>query len=258
MRDDWNPGAYDAFRDFRLRPALDLLARVPDSLPEGDVVDLGCGSGAAGPALRARCPGRRLIGVDASPAMLEAARAGEAYDMLAEADVSSWRPEALPALIFTNAVLHWLPEHGKLIPRLAGLVARGGCLAVQMPRQSDAPSHRLIREVAARLFPATFDWSDWTPPVAAPEAYARLLAPLGAADVWETEYVQRLPAAAEGHPVRLFTQSTAVRPLAERLGAEERAAFVAAYDAALAEVYPAEADGTVLMPFRRLFFVLTL
>jgi trans-aconitate 2-methyltransferase len=42
----------------------------------------------------------------------------------------------------------------------------------------------------------------------------------------------------------------------ERLDAERRR--LAAYDAALADVYPAEADGTVLMPFRRLFFTLTL
>jgi trans-aconitate 2-methyltransferase len=94
--------------------------------------------------------------------------------------------------------------------------------------------------------------------VAAPEVYARTLAPLGAAEVWETEYLQRLPASDEGHPVRLFTQSTAVRPVAEVLSRDERAAFLAAYDAALAEAYPGEADGTVLMPFRRLFFVLSL
>lgn len=257
MQDDWSPGAYDAFRDFRLRPALDLLARVPPDLPEGDVVDLGCGSGAAGPALRARFPGRRLIGIDASPAMLAAAGAG-VYDALAEADVAAWRPEAPPALIFSNAVLHWLPDHTTLMPRLAGLVARGGCLAVQMPRQSDAPSHRLIRDVSARLFPGLFDWSGWVAPVAAPEVYARMLAPLGSADIWETTYLQRLPAADVGHPIRLFTQSTAVRPVAERLDETAREAFLAAYDAALAEAYPAEADGTVLMPFRRLFFVLSL
>jgi trans-aconitate 2-methyltransferase len=257
MQDDWSPGAYDAFRDFRLRPALDLLARVPPDLPEGDVLDLGCGSGAAGPSLRARFPGRRLMGVDASPAMLAAARAG-GYDALAEADVGAWRPEAPPAVIFSNAVLHWLPDHAALIPRLAGLVARGGCLAVQMPRQFDAPSHRLIRDVAARLFPDLFDWRGWVAPVAAPEDYARMLAPLGTAEVWETTYLQRLPAAAAGHPVRLFTQSTALRPVAERLDAKAREAFLAAYEAALGEAYPAEADGTVLMPFRRLFFTLAL
>jgi len=50
---DWNPTAYAAFRGLRLRPALDLLAQVPD-LPPGDVVDLGCGNGAAAPALAAR------------------------------------------------------------------------------------------------------------------------------------------------------------------------------------------------------------
>jgi trans-aconitate 2-methyltransferase len=49
-----------------------------------------------------------------------------------------------------------------------------------------------------------------------------------------------------------------VRPVTEALTADEAAAFIAAYDSALAGVYPAEPDGTVLMPFRRLFFVLML
>ncbi|MGY9049331.1 MAG: methyltransferase domain-containing protein, partial [Rhodobacterales bacterium] len=65
---DWNPGAYHRFRGLRLRPALDLLRSV-GPLPEGDVVDLGCGGGAVGPALGQLR--RRLIGVDKSPAMLE-------------------------------------------------------------------------------------------------------------------------------------------------------------------------------------------
>jgi trans-aconitate methyltransferase len=70
MQDDWNPGAYDAFRDFRLRPALDLLARVPGSLPNGDVIDLGCGSGAVGamparPVPRAAAHGHRRLARDA-------------------------------------------------------------------------------------------------------------------------------------------------------------------------------------------------
>lgn len=71
---DWNPGAYARFRGLRLRPALDLLAQVPE-LPPGDVVDLGCGDGAVAEALRARFPDRRLVGVDASPAMLRVAGA---------------------------------------------------------------------------------------------------------------------------------------------------------------------------------------
>jgi trans-aconitate 2-methyltransferase len=85
-----------------------------------------------------------------------------------------------------------------------------------------------------------------------------MLAPLGPAAIWETEYLQRLPASDNGHPVRLFTESTAVRPVTDVLSGGEPEAFLAAYNAALAGVYPAERDGTVLMPFRRLFFVLTL
>jgi trans-aconitate 2-methyltransferase len=190
--------------------------------------------------------------------MLAVARESGAYNELVAADVAEWRPHRPPAVIFSNAVLHWLLDHAALIPHLVELLARGGCLAVQMPRQYDAPSHRLTREVAARLFPERFDWSDWMAPVAPPEVYARMLAPLGFAEVWETEYLQRLPASDKGHPVRLFTQSTALRPVMEVLSHDEEATFLAAYDAALAGVYRSELDGTVLMPFRRLFFILTL
>ena len=251
---DWSPERYARFAGLRLRPALDLLGEV-GVLPAGDIVDLGCGNGAVGPALAARFEGRRRVGVDLSPAMLEAARATGAYDVLIEADAGAWVPEAAPALIFSNAALHWLGDHARLMPRLAGLLAPGGTLAVQMPRQSDAPSHRLLREIGAALFPGRFDDLD-PAPVAPPARYRAILAPLVRARVWERVYPQRLPAPVAGHPVRAFTASTAMRPFLARLTAEEGAAFTARYDAALDAAYPREADGSAAMPFRRLFFVL--
>ncbi|MDP2063686.1 MAG: methyltransferase domain-containing protein [Phaeovulum sp.] len=253
---DWNPEAYARFRGLRLRPALDLLEQV-GRLPKGDVIDLGCGSGAVGPALAARFEDRRIIGIDTSPAMLSEAAATGAYKRCDADDIAIWHPARPPALIFSNAALHWLPDHAALMPRLAALLPPGGVLAVQMPRQHDAPSHRLLRAIAAEMFPDRFDFSLWKPPVMAAPDYARLLAALGRAEVWESEYTQRLAAEASAHPVRIFTQSTAMRPMAEKLGPAEQAAFVARYEAALALAYPAEADGSVFMPFRRLFFVLT-
>lgn len=250
---DWSPGAYAAFRALRLRPALDLLMQCP-SPPPGDIVDLGCGNGAAAAALRARWPKRRLIGVDASPAMLARARG---YDRLIQADAGAWEPEAPPGLIFSNALLHWLPDHAALMPHLAALLPPRGGLAVQMPRQFLAPSHRLLREVAQALFPGRFDFSAYAPPTHDPAFYQRLLAPLGAVDLWQTEYLQRLAPVAQGHAVRHFTGATAMRPIAAKLNVAEQARFIAAYDAALAAPYPAEADGAVLLPFCRLFFVLT-
>lgn len=249
---DWNPEAYARFRGLRLRPALDLLAQV-GGVPAGDVVDLGCGDGAMAAVLRARFADRRLIGVDRSPAMLAQA---QGYDALVEADAAAWWPDAAPALIFSNAALHWLPDHAALLPRLAGYLAKGGVLAVQMPRQFFAPSHRFLRDIAQAMFPDRFDFAHYVPPAATAVEYCEMLAGLGAIDAWETDYIQRLDAAEAMHPVRGFTASTAMRPFAEKLNAAELAAFCDRYDAALASAYPARADGSVLFPFRRLFLIL--
>lgn len=251
---EWNPESYGRFADLRLRPALDLLARV-GALGEGDIVDLGCGSGAVGAVLRARFPDRRLIGVDTSPAMLDKARATGAYDTLLEADAATWRPQSKPALIFSNAALHWVGDHAALLPRLAGLVAEGGTLAVQMPHQNRAPSHRLWLDLVDSHFPGRFD-PDEAPGILDATAYYHLLAPRGALSLWETEYFQVLPPSAEMHPVRQFTSSTFARPVLSALAPEEQAELGSQYDAVMDKAYPRAADGSVLFPFRRLFFTL--
>lgn len=243
---DWDPGAYDRFRDLRLIPALDLMAAV-GSLPGGEIVDLGCGSGAAAGelAVRFRADGRRLIGVDSSRTMLARARETGRYDRLDQVDIAHWEPQDPPALIFSNATLHWLPDHATLLPRLAGWLRPGGWMAVQMPGQNAEPSHATWRELTGHAGAAGIE---------TPERYAEILAPLGTARVWETRYYQDLPPSAEGHPVRIFTSSTYGRPFIE--AADDPAALEAAYDAAMATAYPLREDGSVLFPFRRVFFVL--
>jgi trans-aconitate 2-methyltransferase len=250
---DWDPTRYGAFRDLRLRPALDLLAQVPE-LPSGAVVDLGCGNGAVAADLAVRFPGRTLVGVDSSVAMLDDARDAGHYHRMDQADIARWAPHQPPALIFSNAALQWLGDHTALMPRLVGMLAAGGVLAVQMPAQSDAPSHRLLREVAETMFPGRFLPS--APFVLTAEAYARLLSPLGDVSAWTTVYIQRLRTVSSGHPVRAFTESTAMRPYAGAMTHDEAEAYVAAYDRALADVYPVLPSGEVLFPFTRVFFVL--
>ena len=250
---DWSPEAYGRFRGLRLRPAIDLLMQVGE-LPEGDIVDLGCGSGQVGPALVGRWPSRKLIGVDMSAAMLEEAELVDCYGQLSRADVAEWAPDRPPALIFSNAVCHWLDDHARLFARLAASLCAGGVLAVQMPRQEEAPSHRLIRQIAGRLYGDRFDYARWCPRVSEPLVYAKSLAGLGELNLWEVECFQHLAAAECGHPVRHFTQSTALRPILERLSATETQAFLHAYDAALQTAYPLADDGCATFPFRRLFF----
>ena len=84
MGPEWSPEVYGRHAAPRLRPALDLLGRIPIANAE-TVVDLGCGSGALFPALRARFATARLMGIDSSPAMLERARAVDPDVELVEA-----------------------------------------------------------------------------------------------------------------------------------------------------------------------------
>ena len=141
-----------------------------------------------------------------------------------------------------------------LMPRLASMLARCGVLAVQLPQHGDAPSHRLLREVAAGLFPARAV----PPPSPVRQAgdYAEVLLPLGEVRAWTTDYIQMLDPVPQGHPVRAFTESTAMRPFVEGMSKAEVEAYVSAYDHALAQAYPTLPDGRVLFPFTRVFFIL--
>lgn len=252
---DWNPRAYARFRDLRLRPALDLLNAV-DRMGAGDIVDLGCGAGAMGEPLKARAGSRQVIGVDASPAMLAKARRAAGFDSLQQADIRDWHPHRAPGLIFSNAALHWVGHHETLMPRLAGLLARGGTLAVQLPHQNKAPSHRVWLSLVEELFPGRVEKMG-IPGVMAPVKYEELLAHLGRFRMWETEYYQRLVAEAGSHPVRRFTESTYARPVLDALTPDERADLIGRYEEVMQSAYPVRADGSVLFPFRRLFFTLT-
>ncbi len=248
----WNPDVYLAFADERTRPAVELAARVPIDSP-ARVVDLGCGPGNSTAVLRARWPGAQLEGVESSPAMLAKAHALGVHAKWSEADVATWTPTEPPDVIFSNAALHWISDHQSLIPRLMRFVAPGGSLAFQLPRNFDAPSHALMRE-AARSGPWASKLVDARLiNVLPPANYFDLLAPLAAAvDIWETAYVHVL----DGEdPVLRWVSGTGLRPFVDRLDANERERFIAAYRDRLREAYPRRADGKTLFPFKRLFVV---
>ncbi|MGI3170535.1 methyltransferase domain-containing protein [Pseudooceanicola sp. C21-150M6] len=253
---DWNPAHYAQFSDVRMRPALDLLARVPD-LPPGAVIDLGCGNGSIGPALKQRFDRRDRMGVDNSPAMLTAAMGTGAYTATMNANINTWDPETPPALIYSNAALHWLPDLASLLPRLAGKITPGGTLAVQVPHQNGAPSHRLWLDLVQTHFPGRFDPAK-APGIPETVEFFDILNDLGTLSLWETEYYQHLPAQTQGHPVRQFTSSTFARPVLDVLAEDEQTFITTIYDEAVSAAYPLRPDGTALFPFRRLFFTLTL
>jgi trans-aconitate 2-methyltransferase len=258
----WNPTQYLKFGGERSRPGYELLARVGE-LPPGPIYDLGCGTGDHAHAIAARWPDRPVEGIDHSADMLGKARAATAPANLAwhEADIRDWSPPEPAALIFSNATLHWLPDHRALFTRLMRSVALGGALAVQMPGNFRAPSHRLIRELAltppyrAKLGPLTEPGGSLRDDlVAAPDFYYGVLAPLatGGIDLWETIYLTALTGE---RPVLEWIKGSILRPALDRLEPDDRAGFEDELAARLAASYPARADGVTLFPFRRMFMV---
>ncbi len=249
----WDPTQYLRFGDERLRPALDLLARIPAERP-ARVIDLGCGPGNVTAVLAERWPGAAVEGVDGSAAMLGRARSAVPGAAFTQADIATWAPATSPEVIYSNAALHWLGDHETLLPRLLSLLAPGGWLAVQVPMMHDAPLRRLQPEVAAAgPWAARLAGIGSAPPVLAAGVYWDLLRPHARAlDLWETTYWHALSGE---DAVAQWALGSSLRPFLDALDEAERPGFVDAYRAALRPHYPHRADGTTLLPFRRLLLV---
>ena len=255
----WEPGRYHKFTDHRLRPALELLARVP--IADASLVyDLGCGSGNVTRSIAERFAAARVVGIDVSSEMLARAAETPARIEWIQADVADWEPEQAPELIYSNAALHWIDDHVTLILRLFRFLAPGGCLAAQMPLSFSMPSHVLMRETlanggvnGARLGDDALASAVARKWVLDAGEYYDLLAPgASSLDIWETEYLQRL----EGDdPILEWVEATGLRPILNGLDGAERERFIEVYRERLRAAYPRRAGSHTLYPFRRLFMV---
>lgn len=250
----WNADQYTKFSVHRDRPFFDLMARVGHENP-ATIADLGCGTGHLTASLLERWPEAHVLGVDSSTEMLEKAVKHALPTRLEfiEADLRTWQPTNSFDVIVTNAALQWVLDHETLIPRLANLVTDGGWLAVQMPTNFDAPSHRLIREVSAlEPFRAHLHQLEGEPRTQQSISwYITALSSLGfEVDAWFTDYQQILHGQ---NPVLEWVRGTALRPVLNALPTDLHDSFLSEYGARLLEAYPAQSFGT-LLPFKRVFF----
>jgi trans-aconitate 2-methyltransferase len=182
----WDPDRYHRFREQRARPFRDLLA-LARPCPGGRLLDLGCGSGELTAEAAEALGVAEAVGLDTSPAMLEAASAFDAPGVRFEhGDLA--RPELPGAwdVVVANASLQWVADHDAVLTDWRARLAPGGQLAVQVPANPDHPAHLAITEVLhSEPF---FSLLDGAPPpdpllsVCSPEHYADLLWRLGAQD----------------------------------------------------------------------------
>ena len=267
----WDPGTYLRFGTERSRPFFDLVSRVQAEAP-GFVADLGCGPGNLTAALAARWPAARVLGVDSSPEMIEAAQAETRWTEAAQAeagrteagaqagrltfqlaDLRTWQPDQPIDVITCNAVLQWIPGHQELLMSWVRWLAPGGWLAFQVPGNFDQPSHTILRELAsAPRWRPLLDGAQLNRQAGEPVDYLALLAGAGCeVDAWETTYLHVLHG--EDAVVDWY-QGSGLRPVLAALPPAPAGEFLAEYRERIRDAYPPAPYGTVL-PFRRVFVV---
>src|SRR5262249_44512439 len=158
-------------------------------------------------------PGSPVIGIDSSDEMLAKARSQTTDKRVtfAKGDLTKFEPSLPPSILYSNAAYQWVENHIDYFPGLLQLLPPGGQLAIQMPRNHEAPSHALMKQAAA-MGP----WRDKLAKVGGirsvwePGRYYDALKPLGAGlEIWETIYQQALTGK---DPVAQFTAGTGLRP----------------------------------------------
>ena len=250
MASAWDPSQYDRFRAERQQPARDLLALVQPR-PQMRVVDLGCGTGEITRIVHDHLAAGATLGIDSSETMLaESGKQASPGLSFARGDIAEFSASAEYDLIFSNAALHWLPDHPALFARLAAALACGGQLAVQMPFNFDHPSHTVAAAVAREEpFASALGGHAIDRPVLDPSEYAALLHRLGfrAQHVRLQVYAHILPARDD---VIEWVKGTLLTDYQRRLSGGLFPSFLERYRARLLPQLAAERP--YFYPFKRL------
>ena len=250
---DWNPREYLRFNQERLRPSIDLVQPIRE-LSFGVIVDAGCGPGNSTQVVRATWPESRVTGIDSSEEMIDRARADYPDGDWRLGDVADMSSLGPADLIFSNAVIQWVPDHAALMRHFADCLSSRGVLAVQVPLFFQMPLAAVIHDVATR--------SEWAQAVdgarelltihSAGGYYDILTSLFQRVDIWETHYFHVMPS---HRAIVDMIRSTGLRPYLERLDPDQAARFEGEVLRGAEQVYPVQTDGAVLFPFKRLFFI---
>ena len=177
--------------------ALELLAPQPGEM----VLDLGCGDGVLTQKIMAI--GARVIGLDASPEMVEAARCRGVDAFVADAQALDLGHQEMRFghfdACFSNAALHWMLDPDAVAAGVFSVLKPGGRFVGEMGGQGNIAALRAgIRdELTERGYPVPSEDPQWYPSV---EEFVRLYACAGFVDI-QAQLISRptrLPAGVAG------------------------------------------------------------
>ena len=219
---DWDARTYDRVADPQTRWGSQVLDRLPLSGDE-TVLDAGCGSGRVTELLAEHLPHGRVIALDGSAAMIDAARErlarfGGRIEFLV-ADLTRPLPISQPVdAILSTATFHWIQDHDSLFVNLAAILRPGGWLVAQCGGLGNIAS---IQRVLATI------GDGWQGGVhfASPMATVDRLDAAGFVDIecWLTDETTRFEA---GEPFETFLRTVVLGAHLARMPPGERDGFV--------------------------------
>ncbi len=255
----WNSEQYLKFRAERTQPSEDLAARIPVNSPQ-KIIDIGCGPGNSTRVLKNKYPDAYILGVDSSENMIEKAKKDnpdmefELLNVPGELDKLAKLSDKFD-VVFSNAVLQWIPDHSALLPRLWELLNEGGTLAVQIPMNFDEPIYKIVDGTAKS--------AKWSGKIGLPRLFHTLTAEeyfdiisrlTDDFSFWHTTYFHRMPSA---ESIMEWYKSTGLRPYLEAL--EKNGGDAADLEREIYEQvkkeYPPRENGELIFRFPRFFFI---
>ncbi len=221
---DWDGNSYD-----RISATMEALGRdVLERLKlKGDelVIDAGCGSGRITEALIERLPEGRVIALDESPSMVQAAkqRLGSEADVRVM-DLLELHVEEPVDAILSTATFHWIKDHERLFSKLHGALSPGGQLVAQCGGEGNIDVLRGNARTVIEREPYASHFEDWSPPwhYAGPQiTRERLLAAgFASAECWLQ------PAPRQPEAPREFLSTIVLGPHVQQLPKELREPFM--------------------------------
>jgi trans-aconitate 2-methyltransferase len=223
---EWDGQGYDRISGPMEALGRGVLARLE---LDGDevVLDAGCGSGRITEAILERLPRGRVIAVDGSPSMVQAARArfdGRDRVEVLLADLLELELEEPVDAILSTATFHWIADHERLFRRLHALLRPAGRLVAQCGGEGNIDILRGRAKTIIAREPYAEHFRDWRPPwnYAGPlETRQRLLdAGFLTAECWLT------PAPTEPEHAREFLSTIVLGPHVQQLPEDLREPFM--------------------------------
>ncbi len=242
------------FRSERTQPSIDLIDKINPVEPKS-IIDIGCGPGNSTQVLVNRWPNARITGLDSSSAMIKKAEQDYPNQKWIVAEALSYDPEIEYDIVFSNAVIQWIPNHENLLKKFHGMLSDNGLVAIQIPLFWDMPLGKIINETAkdnrwkeqvegiANLF-TIHNYSFY---------YDHLSSLFNSIDIWETHYFHILDSYIA---ILEMMRSTGLKPYLDKLNNDfDINQFENEVLIGIEKAYPEQTNGKVLLPFKRLFFI---